>query len=205
MDVKRGNQNSTPLSLYRPTETSIADLDQLESSFMYTQLFKNALLDLTRYYQRIYTDNLAGLVLAKEFRREYRAEKAIWRYTRPIFIYGVVNRALRLLEADIIGNIKELKIDKGRLFDVQLILTAKDDIQLRLLTERFVQDSQRFTGRYRIGKLLVQVGELEKAEEIYLNLLEQTCKPIDVAVYSHELGSIKCKQGDYGDSFRYYK
>jgi tetratricopeptide (TPR) repeat protein len=112
--VKRCDEDSISVSIARTDGeiTTAADLNQLESSFMYTQLFKNAVLDmeyndesrrdLITYCEVEYADNPAGLALIEQFRREYRPEKAIWWYTRPIFTFQMVNRALRLLEADMI-------------------------------------------------------------------------------------------------------
>ena len=39
-----------------------------------------------------------------EFSRRLPSQKAIWWYTRQCFIYQMLNRSLRLLEADIIVN-----------------------------------------------------------------------------------------------------
>ena len=55
MGAKRCNQESIAVSFSRSNgeDTSITDLDQLESSFMYTQLFKNALLDMPHDEQAV--------------------------------------------------------------------------------------------------------------------------------------------------------
>ena len=82
---------------------------------MYTQLFKNTLLgmehdrkqavpDLVKYCQQVYDKNPAQLALVNEFGHDYKPEKAVWWYTRQGFTYQMLNRALRLLEADIIVN-----------------------------------------------------------------------------------------------------
>ena len=117
MGAKRCNQESIAVSFSRSNgeANSITDLDQLESSFMYTQLLKNALLDmphdeqavqdLMQVWKKKHADNHSTIALIEEFGREYRPEKAIWWYTREPLIYVVINRALRLLEADIIVNV----------------------------------------------------------------------------------------------------
>ena len=59
--------------------------------------------DLVSYCQTTaYSDNSIELQLIEEFQRSYAAKKAIYWYTRECFIYQMLNRALRLLEADII-------------------------------------------------------------------------------------------------------
>ena len=341
MGAKRCNPQPIAVSFSRSNgeDNATVDLNQLESSFMYTQLFKNVLLDmpyderavqdLVKYYTEKHADNPNALTLVEEFGREYRPEKAIWWYTRPIFIYGMVNRALRLLEAGIIVNmgfficdlhrqIQQLHAQQiseydgqplvvyrgqglsisdfqklqriqgglmsfngflstshdrevstmfaqsasmdvsqvgilfvmnidtkitsypfaeiqhesyfgteqeilfsthtvfrigdigtlngnGRLFEVQLNLTNDDDPQLRILTTRLEKDQLSNTGWNRIGRLLMQVGELGKAEELYHNLLEQEIEPDRAGLYCHQLGSIKCAQGDYKEAVRFYE
>ena len=115
--VKRCNQDSTPVSFAEGSgeDASEINLNQLEPSFMYTQLFKQTLLnmehdrksavrDLVKYCQETYAGNPAQLALIGEFSRDYQQHRAIWWYTRQGFTYQMLNRALRLLEADIIVN-----------------------------------------------------------------------------------------------------
>jgi hypothetical protein len=115
--VKQCDQNYTAISFASiSTEGALkTNLNQLEPSFMYTQLFKNtlftmkhdrkkALKDLVSYCQRAYAENPAQLALVNEFGRDYHPDQAIRWYTRQGFIYQMLNRSLRLLEADIIVN-----------------------------------------------------------------------------------------------------
>ena len=117
LSVKQCNQDSTPLSFAQVSgeDASEINLNQLEPSFMYTQLFKQTLLDmehdrktavrdLVKYCQQAYAGNSAQLTLIEEFHRTYQQQRAIWWYTREGFTYQMLNRALRLLEADIIVN-----------------------------------------------------------------------------------------------------
>ena len=97
-----------------PVELSNINLNQLEPSFMYTQLFKEILFEmkdeensirvLTDYCHQFYRDNPCDLRVIDEFAANYRPESAIWWYTRESFIYRMLNRALRTLEGDIIIN-----------------------------------------------------------------------------------------------------
>ena len=97
-----------------PVEVSNITLNQLEPSFMYTQLFKEILLEmkdeensirvLTDYCRQFYRDNPRDLRIIDEFAISYRPESAIWWYTRECFIYRMLNRALRALEGDTIIN-----------------------------------------------------------------------------------------------------
>ena len=334
------NQDLTPMSFVLPSRgDSATKLNELEPSFMYTQLFKNALLDmkhesqalehLVKYCQEQIADPMQ-LKVIDEFRRDYRPKEAIWWYTRDSFIYQMLNRALRLLEADIIVNmgffvhdlhrqIEQLhrqqiiqyngqifklyrgqglstadfnklrrsqggllsfnsfvststeravsldfatkasrnddtvgilfvmnidpavdstpfadigqfsyfekqeaeilfsmhsvfRVDRvqgsdkqGRVWEVRMTLTADDDPQLRMLTDRMNEEVENCKGWERIGRLLISVGQLNKAEELYMILLAQASKETDRANYNHQLGSVKKDQGDYKKALSHYE
>ena len=339
--VKQCNQDSTPLSFAQVSgeDASEINLNQLEPSFMYTQLFKKTLLDmehdpetavrdLVKYCQETYANNNAQLALIDAFSRDYQQQRAIWWYTREGFTYQILNRALRLLEADIIvnmgffihdlhqqlqqlhkeqlaeyggqpfvvyrgqglpnvdfeklkrsrgglmsfncfvststnkdtsmqfartaamdpdrvgilfvmtidpkisdtpfadikgvsyfqneaeilfsmhtvfriGNIKSM--DKyGGFYEVELSLTSDDDRELSVLNERLEEECAGLTGWTRLGRLLVTIGQLNKAEELYLILLTQTSDENEKACYYHQLGYIKDDQGNYEEALHFY-
>ena len=339
--VRQCNRDSVAVSFaaVQDGSASAITLDELEPSFMYTQLLKNALLDLkhdpksvqdlVRFCQDKYAGNAAELALISEFGRDYRPERAIWWYTCECFTYQMLNRALRLLEADImvnmgfflhdlhrqlqqlhaeqvsryngkpfvlyrgqglpiadfekvrrtegglmsfncflstsedkkvslefaqdalanndkvgvlftitvdpkvtstsfaqiqqqsaipteaeilfsmhtvfrIGNIAEIE-PSGRLFEVQLVLTTDDDKQLRILTQRFDEEVQGWNGWDRVGRLLIQVGSLAKAEELYTTLTSQSLNEAELASYNHQLGVIKDGQGEYNEALVFYE
>ena len=335
------NQDCTPMSFVaRATNDSTPNLNELEPSFMYTQLFKNALLgmeherqaldDFVKYCREGGGAVHGGLAVIDEFQHEYSPDKAIWWYTRECFIYQMLNRALRLLQADIIvemgffvhdlhqqieelhreqvsryaekrltlyrgqglstADFQKLKSTEGallsfnsfvstsknqayakfvaesslhapdkvgilfvmtidptvnstpfadighcsyfaeeeaevlfsmhsvfridrvialddhdRLWEVQLTLTADDDPQLRRLTAKMNEELQHSMGWERIGRLLISVGEVAKAEELYMRLLTQAWNESDAGSYHHYLGYVKDAQGDYTKALAYYE
>ena len=93
---------------------SIADLNQLEPSFMYTRLFKNVLIEMEFSRESVHAlvsfcrENTSAVSCIQkvidEFEGSYRSDQAIWWYTRECFTYQMLNQALRLLKADIILN-----------------------------------------------------------------------------------------------------
>ena len=95
-------------------EVSNVNANRLEPSFMYTQLFKEILLEmkddgncisvLTDYCRKFYTGSASGLEVIDEFKQNYRPGSAIWWYTRECFVYRMLNQALRALEGDTIIN-----------------------------------------------------------------------------------------------------
>ena len=321
-------------------DASKINLNQLEPSFMYSQLFKNTLLNmehdrktavpaLVKYCQQVYEDNPAQLALVNEFGRDYQPEQAVWWYTRDGFTYQMLNRALRLLEADIIVNMgffihdlhqriqqlrqeqveeyggqpfvvyrgqglpttdfEELQKNQGGLmsfncflststekeasiefaeaaalkkdkvgilyvmtidpniasipfaniqklsyyakeaeilfsmhtlfrigtikreahgrpyFEVTLSVTKDNDTQLNTLREQLSGETQASNSWERMGRLLIQVGQSDKAEELYNTLLEQSSNPNDQARYYHHLGYIKKAQGHYKEALCSYE
>lgn len=112
-NVGHCNRNSIPFSFVPSNDGKTnLNLDQLDPSFMYTQIFKEILLnneynqqsieDLVVYCRQYYEANYSRLNTIVEFECEYRNHSPIWWYTRPCFIYEMLNRALRNLEADTI-------------------------------------------------------------------------------------------------------
>ena len=98
------------------------------------------------------------------------------------------------------------KIDtSGRLFEVQLVLTTDEDKHLRILTQRFDEEIQGCDGWDRIGTLLIRVGSLEKAEELYTSLISQEANDGEHALYNHQLGSIQEDQGEYKEALVFYE
>jgi tetratricopeptide (TPR) repeat protein len=113
--AKQCNEDSIAVSFVTETEkVSNQSLNQLEPTFMYTQIFKEILLEmehdeqcikqLADYCRKFYDGNTCQLTIIDEFEHSYRSKSAIWWYTRECFTYDMLNRALRTLEADTIIN-----------------------------------------------------------------------------------------------------
>ncbi|CAF1385814.1 unnamed protein product [Adineta steineri] len=103
-----------------------------------------------------------------------------------------------------VGIIKEID-NRNQLYQVELQLTSDDDEQLRLLTNRIRKEASGSTGWKRLGKLLLKIGQFNKAEELYKVLLEQTSDESEKAMYYHHLGYAKNDQGDYEKAIWYYE
>ncbi|CAF4214545.1 unnamed protein product, partial [Adineta steineri] len=112
LDIKQLNQNSIAMSFITQNETtSSVKLNQLEPTFMYTQIFKDILLDMEHDAQAIkqFTaycrhHDCGSTKTIDEFEKTYDAETAIWWYTCPSFIYSMLNYALRSMEGETIIN-----------------------------------------------------------------------------------------------------
>ncbi|CAF4194677.1 unnamed protein product, partial [Adineta steineri] len=112
VDIKQYHQNSIPMSFITVNDMKSTDnLNQLDPTFMYTQLFKEILLDMkhdeqaTKDFIAYCRQNNSGSPISINlFEEEYRAQSAIWWYTYPSFIYSMLNDALRYMEGDTIIN-----------------------------------------------------------------------------------------------------
>jgi tetratricopeptide (TPR) repeat protein len=106
-------QNAMPISFMATSgDNSKKSLDQLDPSFMYTQIMKEILLTInfeekhfTEYIDYCYEtfhDNQRELNNIAKLQRNYRDHTPIWWYTKQCFLYPMLNRVLRLMEVDII-------------------------------------------------------------------------------------------------------
>jgi tetratricopeptide (TPR) repeat protein len=109
-DLYLTDHNLTPISILSPGLPT--DLNQLDQSFMYSQLLKEILLKMTndddakkdfvQFCREQCSENDARLSVIEEFERSYDPTLAIRWYTRDCFIYSMLNKALRTQEIDII-------------------------------------------------------------------------------------------------------
>jgi tetratricopeptide (TPR) repeat protein len=107
------DQNMVSISFIKSSnETSTQNLDQLDQSFMYTQILKEILLtidfeqkhieEFLIYCREQFATNTTGLRNVDKLQEEYRLHKPIWWYTSDGFLYSMLNRALRVMEVDLI-------------------------------------------------------------------------------------------------------
>ena len=115
LTIEQCNQDSIAMSFVTvDRESSQLNLNQIEPTFMYSQLFKEIILEiefneqsikyLANYCRKPYENNIHELNIIHEFEHNYRSMSPIWWYTRQCFIYPMLNRALRTLEGDTIVN-----------------------------------------------------------------------------------------------------
>ena len=108
----RCDQNSIPISLVPPSDTSTMfnqNLNQLDHTFMYTQILKEILLEINNYGEQCVQD-LAYYCREQsidsgnidKFEQEYRLQTPVWWYTYDCCLYPMLNRALRTLEVETI-------------------------------------------------------------------------------------------------------
>jgi tetratricopeptide (TPR) repeat protein len=335
-------QDAIPMS-FMGTGDDISNkkLDQLDPSFMYTTIMKEILLvinferqhfmEYINYCYEVYADNEGELKNVQKFEGEYRDETPIWWYTYECFLYPMLNRALRLMDVNIIikigffigdlhrqieelhkeqfgdhnshknftvyrgqgmskGNFEQLMKTKGgsmsfnnflstskdrevsldfarralpnedmvgvlfvmaidpaksttpfasitdvscfkteeevlfamhtvfrigeitpmgenhRLVRVELTLTSDNDPDLRALTDCIRKNSSpNAEGWYRLGLVLLKMGQSEKAQQVYEILLEQATEEREKAPIYGNIGVIKNRQGEYQEAIVFYE
>jgi tetratricopeptide (TPR) repeat protein len=336
-------QDAIPMS-FMATNSDVANkkLDQLDPSFMYTTIMKEILLiikfeqqhfiEFIQHCREALGDNESELEHVKKFELKYRDETPIWWYTYECFLYPMLNRALRLMDVDIIikmgffiGDLhrhieklhkeqftghhshKSFKLYRGqgmskvdfeqltktkgglmsfnnflstskdrevsldfarralpnqdmvgtlfvmaidpsqstaafacitdvsyfkkeeeevlfamhtvfrigeikpmgenhRLFRVELTLTSDNDQDLRRLTDRIREETfPNSSGWYRLGQVLLKMGQSDKAQQVYEILLEQETEESGKAPIYHQLGWTKYNQGEYQEAIRFYE
>lgn len=110
--AKQCEQNSIRMSLMNTGDNSKKGTDQLDQSFMYTQIFKEILLTIQFDQKHIteFTDHCRILLVGNEdelknvqnLEKTYRPEKSIWWYTSDCFLHFLLNRALRQMNVELI-------------------------------------------------------------------------------------------------------
>jgi tetratricopeptide (TPR) repeat protein len=107
-----------------------------------------------------------------------------------------------------IFRIREIKSmgENNRLWQVELTLTSDNDKDLRLLTDRIREETfLNSKGWYRLGALLLKMGQPDKAQEVYEVMLRQADDEGGKASIYGQLGHIKRAQGQYKEAIIFYE
>ncbi len=333
--------DSVSISYVKKTDGAAKQsLDTLDSSFMYTQILKEILLtidfeqihfnEFISYCRKQFVNSITEIKNIDKIEKEYHRDQAIWWYTYQCFLYSMLNRALRLMEADLIttmgffirdlhehivalhaeqydrknhsnsfivyrgqglsqadfnqlqttqggllafnnflstsqdrhvslefarrtintsdkigilfvmtidssisatpfANVKNAscykreeeilfsmhsvfrigqvrQIEKNdRLWQVALTLSSDNDPQLNELTKSMQEDTKGPTGWLRLGKLMIRVAQLDKAQQVFEIILDRTTDEKEKAEIYHYLGWIKNDQGKHTEAITCYE
>ena len=106
------------------TITTNKKLDELDCSFMYTEIIKEILLKINfeqqhfeqfiDYCRKNFAANKDELNNIEKFHQEYHDHTPIWWYTRESFLYPMLNRALRIMDVTVVINIGFYIVDLHR-------------------------------------------------------------------------------------------
>jgi tetratricopeptide (TPR) repeat protein len=109
-DISRLLVDLTPFSIV--STTSSTSPDELDQSFMYTQLIKEIIIEIeydddakqqfVDFYLNNYAQNDNESTKLNQFQLHYKDHSLIWWYTKESFIYSLLNKALRIQDTEII-------------------------------------------------------------------------------------------------------
>jgi len=112
-DARYYDHNAISISFILPTDgVSNQNLDQLDQSFMYSQILKEILLtidfdrrhimEFTTYCREQFNNKSIELQNIDKLEKEYHEHMPIWWYTYQSCLYSILNQALRTMKVDII-------------------------------------------------------------------------------------------------------
>jgi tetratricopeptide (TPR) repeat protein len=111
--VQQCEQSAIPIRFVNTNDgLSKKNLDELDSLFMYTQILKEILLtiefdeknvnEFLEYSRDVFAGDDENSFNINQLNSKYYDKKPIWWYTCKYFLYSTLNRALRLMDADVI-------------------------------------------------------------------------------------------------------
>jgi Tfp pilus assembly protein PilF len=104
-----------------------------------------------------------------------------------------------------IGQMKQID-GNNRLWQVDLLLTSDNDPDLCALTDRMREETfPQLKGWQRLGNLLIDLGQFNKAEQVCEVLLDQPSDEREEAAAYHLLGLVKVNQGEYAEAITFYE
>ncbi|CAF2743861.1 unnamed protein product [Rotaria sp. Silwood2] len=156
------------------TISAIESLNQIEPSFMYTQLFKEIILEinfdqkkeiqaLAQYVRKKYEGDDNQLKIIDEFATEYRDDsdgknKPIWWYTRECFTYSMLNKALGILQVDTLLRVgifmRDLHQNITKLHEKQLNEASDDSQQTLTVYRGKTMPKEDFENKIKQGGLM---------------------------------------------------
>ncbi|CAF1565833.1 unnamed protein product, partial [Adineta steineri] len=202
--------NGTTFLVYRGQGLSKADFEKLRktknglisfNNFLSTSKKREVAFEFAERASK--KDNMAGILFVMTI--DPSVSSAAFAVIKDVSYFKTEEEILFSMHTVFrIGEIKQIEKDNP-LYQVELKLTADDDEQLRILTKCIREEINGSTGWRRLGRLLLKIGQINKAEELYIALLEQPSNENEKGHYYNQLGLIKYDQSDYTKAVLYHK
>jgi tetratricopeptide (TPR) repeat protein len=208
-----GHNHSKSFTVYRGQGLSQTDFDQLMktkggllsfNNFLSTSADRQESLKFSR--ETIRTSNLVGILFIMKI--DPSVSSIPFADVRDISYCHKEQEIL--FSTHSIFRIREIKKleENGRLWEVELTLTSDNDSQLEALTERIREETFKgYKGWYRLGYLLIKLGQFDKSEQLYDIMLDKTTDDDHeerLFIY-HMLAMVKDNQGKYAEAITFYK
>jgi len=206
-----GHHHSNSFTLYRGQGLSSTDFEQLLktqggllafNNFLSTSQNRDVSLESAR--QSMHTFNLVGILFVIKI--DPSITTTPFANVENVGYYPGVKEILFSMHS--VFRIEHVtQIDKNdHLWQVDLILTGENDPQLHALTERMREETfPHLKGWDRLGQLMIQLGQFNKAEELYEILLNQTTDEGEKTHLFHQLAMVKGNQGKYEEAVGFYE
>jgi tetratricopeptide (TPR) repeat protein len=206
------NPQSQVSTIYRGQGLSKIDFDQLVmtkgglmsfNSFLSTSKDRNVSLDFAR--KIISNPDMVGILFVMTIDPSLTSTPFA-SITGVSYFQDMEDEVLFSMHT--IFRIREIKSlgDSNRLWQVDLTLTSDNDKDLRVLTDRIREETfPDSSGWYRLGELLLQMGQPDKAQQVYEVMLQETSDESKKGVIYHQLGRIKDEQGHYEEAITFYE
>jgi tetratricopeptide (TPR) repeat protein len=200
-----GHHHSNSFTVYRGQGLSQADFEQLKktqgglisfNNFLSTSQKHDVSLEFAR--QTISTSNLMGVLFVMKIDPSITATpfanvENIGYYQREEEILFSMYSIFR------IGQVKQID-NNDRLWQVDLTLTGDNDPQLHALTERGRDEIKGSTPWLRLGDLMINLAQYNKAEDLLKILLPQATDEREKGDIYYQLGCVKYYEGKYENS-----
>ncbi|CAF3509948.1 unnamed protein product [Rotaria sp. Silwood1] len=127
-------------------------------------------------------------------------------FASVVSVSAIPNEEEILFSMHTIFRIGQIKQIEGRLWRVELALTSDDDEELKRLTDHMRTETRELSGWDRLGEVLIQMGNVDKAEEVYQIILKETSGDDEKKLghLYHQLGWIKYYKGAYEEALESY-
>ncbi len=205
-----GQNHSDSFTVYRGQDLPQMDFDQLRktqsgllsfNNFLSTSKNRDVSLDFAQ--RTIVTSSLVGLLFTLKIDPSITTTPFV--NVQNVSYYQTEEEILfSMYSVFRIGQVQQIE-KNDRLLQVDLTLTGDNDSQSHTLTEQMRKETGGSTGWHRIGKLMIQIGQFNKAEELYEILLKQSNNEDAKAHLYYQLGWTKNDQGKYTEAIGVYE
>ncbi|CAF1258378.1 unnamed protein product [Adineta steineri] len=197
-------------TVYRGQSLSQTDFDQLQNTQGGLMSFNNFLstskdIKVAQIFARSALANHTLVSIVFVIKIDSAIKSAPYASIRDVSHYDAEDEILFSMHTVFrIGNMTESN-ENSRLWHVDLFQTTDNDAQLSALTERMRTDIRGSTGWDRLGKLLMKLGQFDKAEELYEALLGETSNNRERAQVYHQLGWSNKNQKKYDQAIVFFE
>jgi tetratricopeptide (TPR) repeat protein len=206
-----GHYNSDSYTVYRGQGLSQTDFDQLKNTqggllafnnFLSTS--KNRAVSLRFVQRTVASSNLVGVLFIIKI--DQSISTTPFANVRDVSAYQKEEEILFSMHSVFrTGQIQQID-GNDRLWEVDLTLTGDNDPQLHTLTENIRKETfPHEKGWYRLGNLLVKLGQFDKAQQMFDVMLDQTTDQCEKSNIYHTLGMVKSSQGNYAEAVGFYE